>query len=354
MTHVIAKKYIKMGELKAILKNVDDNGRIKNNCIALAKNDCVLLRTNGVVIYGLYDTTKQGNFGHRNPNLIQFTHDMVKENPYVNTQDYVTYKPIVLKAYKEIFTETVKQKYEAVRFIILNHKWYKDQLSKAQTSTDAEQEPKVPVDQNIIEEKKEVVEMNKELNVMGLAHKIRRELGLEGDYRAQMKMAMLYAWSIKKGVKTLEEVLGEESTEAAAPTYNVANTTVEEEVVVDVDKPSNNTDDVQYEFRLFEASKGVYKLGITDLATGKVKYYANTINSLNMAAAYLYVGKRIESIVKTLPNNTRLIAMPITITACKTRPGLKDVCLSKNLSYETFKVQKIMDQIKVAPSGKAI
>ena len=95
MNHETVKQLIKMGELKAILNNIDDNGKIKNNCIVLAKNDCVLLRTNGAVIYGLYDATKQGNFGRRNKNLIGFTHDMIQENPYVNTTDYVTYKPLV-------------------------------------------------------------------------------------------------------------------------------------------------------------------------------------------------------------------------------------------------------------------
>ena len=47
--------------------------------------------------------------------------------------------------------------------------------------------------------------------------------------------------------------------------------------------------------------------------------------------------------------------MPITITACKTRPGFKDICASKNLSYETFKAKGIMDHIKTsAPSGEAV
>lgn len=349
MNHEIVRKIIKMGELKAILNNVDDNGRIKNNCIALAKNDCVLLRTNGVVIYGLYDTTNQGNFGHRSKNLIQFTHDMTKPNPYVNTNDYAKYKPIVLKAYRDIFTEQAKQKYEAVRYIILNHKWYKDKLKEAQASTNAIQEP------TIIEEKKEVTKMNKELNIMQLAHLIRRELKLEGDYRAQMKMAMLYAWNVKKGIKSLDDILGNESSKATAPTYNVADLIEDKKDVVVEDKHSEITDDAKYELRIHEESNGVYKLGLTELATNKTRFYSNTINTLNMAAAYLYVGSKIEGIVKTLPNNTRIVAMPITITACKTRPGFKDICASKNLSYETFKAKGIMDHIKTsAPSGEAV
>ena len=351
MNHETVRKIIKMGELKAILNNVDDNGRINNNCIALAKNDCVLLRTNGVVIYGLYDESNQGNFGHRNKNLIQFTHDMTKDNPYVNTNDYAKYKPIVLKAYRDIFNEAAKQKYEAVRYIILNHKWYKDKLKEVQESNNKIEEPK---QEQKIEIKKEVKEMNKDLNIMQLAHLIRKELGLEGDYRAQMKMAMTYAWKVKKGITSLEVILGDSSSEATAPTYNVANL-IKDDNVVNKDKPLQHTDEAEHELKLHEVSKGLFKLGLTDLSTGDTKYFKADINSLNTAAAYLYVGKNIESIVKQLPNKTRIVAMPVTITACKTRPGLKDVCASKGLIYQEFKAKNIFDNIKTsAPSGEAV
>lgn len=368
MNHEIIKelKLIKMGELKAILNNVDADGKIKNNCIALAKNDNVLLRTNGAVIYGLYDATKQGNFGTRSKNLIQFTHDLISENPYVNTTDYVTYKPLVLKAYREIFDDKAKLKLEAVRYIISNHKWYREQLAKVeqkdkeskQTVDSSAQEEVVTTEPKTIE-KEEVKEMNKELNVMALAHKLRRELGLEGDYRAQMKMAMCYAWSIIKGVKSLEDILG--STEAAAHTYNVANTTGEQEAALSLSnkedeeiESTSNVDKHDFELMMHQVENG-FQLGLTQSSTGKMKMLGKVVTTTNIAAAYLYVGNNIENIVKVLPKNTKLHALPLTITACKTRPGLKDVCLNKGLTYEAFQPKSIRDRVKnSAPSGEAV
>lgn len=350
MNHEIVKQLIKMGELKAILKNVDAKGRINNNCIALAKNDCVLLRTNGAVIYGLYDTTKQGNFGHRSKNLISFTHDMLKPEPFVNTADYRTMKPIVLKAYRDIFDDKAKQKLEAVRYIITNHKWYREQLNMlAKPQEDVMQEPK-EIKENI-EVKKEVKEMNKELNVMGLAHKIRRELGLEGHYSVQMKIAMKYAWAIKKGTETIDNILG--TTEATAPTYNVANKPVEPKTSTFIEHPA--VKGVEFELKMHEISAGAFKLGITQLSTGVTKHFPKTINTLNLAAAYLYVGQNIEAIVKSIPKNTKITALPMTIAACQTRPGLKEMCKDKNISYEKFQPKSMIDKfVDNAPSGDAV
>ena len=216
-------KYLKKGEAQSIINNLKED-KITNNCICLNNTDTILLRTNGSVIYGEY---KEGN------NRIKFTHSPEYPLPYIAKQDYTKYKDKILSEWKKAYTVEARGKLREVRALIAHIMNNKDVVEQSTEQTETIQEPTL----EIIEEKKEVVEMNKELNVMGLAHKIRRELGLEGDYRAQMKMAMLYAWSIKKGVKTLEEVLGEESTEAAAPTYNVANTTVEEEVAVSTDKP---------------------------------------------------------------------------------------------------------------------
>lgn len=375
MNHETVKQLIKMGELKAILKNVDSEGRINNNCIALAKNDCVLLRTNGAVIYGLYDTTKQGNFGHKSKNLIPFTHDMLKPEPFVNTADYKTMKPIVLKAYRDIFDDKAKQKLEAVRYIIANHQWYRDQLNKVdQKQKEVIQEPIITeqsavieglqyaeddngnatVSDKVIESKKreEVKEMNKELNVMKLAHKIRKELGLEGSYSVQMKMALSYAWAIKRGTETIENILG--TTEATAPTYNVANPTVEQKK--EEPKKVVTTSEYDYLLKVHETeTKGLYKLGLTKMATGQTKFYAKEIRAINMAAAYLSVGKGIEGLIQQMYPNTKIIAMPMTITSCKVRPGLKDICKDKNIIFEPFKANSILQEIvDNAPSGDAV
>lgn len=52
---------------------------------------------------------------------------------------------------------------------------------------------------------------------MKLAHKIRRELKLEGHYHAQMKEALELAWAIKNGKVTYEEVVGLEIEEQIVP-----------------------------------------------------------------------------------------------------------------------------------------
>lgn len=372
MNHEIVRTIIKMGELKAILKNTDAEGKIKNNCIALAKNDCVLLRTNGAVIYGLYDVTNKGNFGHMNKNLIHFTHDLIKPEPFVNTADYRTMKPVVLKAYRQIFDAKAKQKLEAVRYIISNHNWYREKLNAISTTdntvtnTTNATEPIAtkPVDVTINTvaqepiintiKKVEVKTMDKELNVMSLAHKIRKELCLEGNYSAQMKMALSYAWAIKKGTATIESILG--TTESAAHTYNADNKTVEPSVDnTNSSTVITNASDVQFELKMHEIEPGAFKLGITQMSTGAVKYYPRTVSSLNLAAAYIYVAQNIEAIVRNLPKNTRIVALPMTITACQTRQGLKDICKEKNLSYQSFKPKNVLDEVaSSAPSGEAV
>ena len=167
-----------------------------------------------------------------------------------------------------------------------------------------------------------------------------------------MKIAMGYAWAIKKGNLSLEELLNNtESTEATAPTYNVANTTVEQEAAV-----TKTTSEYDYLLKVHETeTEGVFRLGVTEVATGVTKYYPNTISTLNMAAAYLAVGKSIEGIVKGLPMNTRIIAMPMTITSCKVRAGLKEMCKAKNITFEPFKANNILqDIVDNAPSGEAV
>ena len=67
----------------------------------------------------------------------------------------------------------------------------------------------------------------KNVNVMTLAHKVRKALNLEGNYAAQMKYAMQKAWAIKKGQVKYEDVVGivEEENEAAC-TVEMADTKV--------------------------------------------------------------------------------------------------------------------------------
>ena len=57
----------------------------------------------------------------------------------------------------------------------------------------------------------------RKINAMSLAHEIRKELNMEGDYRAQMKYCLTKAWQVLKKEITIEEVLGIEQ-EAACTT----------------------------------------------------------------------------------------------------------------------------------------
>lgn len=201
-------KYLKNGEAQSIINNLKA-GKISNNCICLNNTDTILLRTNGAVIYGEY---KDGN------NRVKFTHSPEYALPYIAKKDYVKYKQVILNEWNKAYTDEAKGKMREVRALIAHV-----MKSKESEQTESIQEPK-EIKENI-EAKKEVKEMNKELNVMGLAHKIRRELGLEGHYSVQMKIAMRYAWAIKKGTETIDNILG--TTAATASTYNVANKTVE-------------------------------------------------------------------------------------------------------------------------------
>ena len=255
-------KYLKKGEAQVIIDNLN-GGKIKNNCICLNNTDTILLRTNGSVIYGEY---KEGD--HR----VKFTHSPQYALPYIATADYAKYKDVVLSEWRKAYTPEAKAKMREVSLLIAHVMKNK----QGQQQAPAVQEPIIqePVIQETkIENKKEEV---KEMNVMTLAHKLRRELGLEGAYSCQMKMAMKYAWAIKKGQTTLEELLNTTTTtEATAPTYNVANKTVEETAVTTDEEPKAETPTAQ------EPKKETKKVTVT---TGLTIY----LEKLEGGVAYFY------------------------------------------------------------------
>lgn len=94
-------------------------------------------------------------------------------------------------------------------------------------------------------------------------------------------------------------------------------------------------------------------MALTQLSSGAVKYTKNVITAPSLSVAYLNLANNIEKIVPGLPANTKITALPLTITACRTRQGLKDICKSKNFTYETFKVKNAFEGL-VAPSGDAV
>lgn len=240
---------LKQGEINAIMNNFEvvENegkleGRIGNNSIHLTSSHehRVSLRTNGLVVYGVYYHGEQ---------KIRFTHDFMRyPKPFVKCDDYVELKQVVLNAWKKTFDAKAQAKLNEVKVIV-------QQILKQQEKTLAKhnaQEPQVAQTKNkTIEtkiEKKEVKEMKNtttntnKLHVMKIAHIIRKELKLEGHYHAQMKIAMNLAWKVKKGFLSLEDLIaGEEvgpevkeevntnnSTAAQAThTYNAADATKE-------------------------------------------------------------------------------------------------------------------------------
>lgn len=261
-------KYLKKGEAQVIIDNLN-GGKIKNNCICLNNTDTILLRTNGSVIYGEY---KEGD--HR----VKFTHSPQYALPYIATADYAKYKDVVLSEWRKAYTPEAKAKMREVSLLIAHVMKNK----QGQQQAPAVQEPIIqePVIQETkIENKKEEV---KEMNVMTLAHKLRRELGLEGAYSCQMKMAMKYAWAIKKGQTTLEELLNTTTTtEATAPTYNVANKTVEETAVTTDEEPKAETPTAQEPKK--ETKKVTVITGLTiylEKLEGGVAYFYKAANGM--------------------------------------------------------------------------
>lgn len=184
-------KYLKNGEVQSIIDNLKAN-KITNNCICLNNTDTILLRTNGSVIYGEY---KDGS------NRIRFTHSPEYSLPYIATKDYCKYKQIILDEWNKAYNDEAKNKMKEVRALINSLSNNKEYLDNNVTKNS-----KI-INKEIKENKGDIKDMNKELNVMRLAHKIRKELGLEGHYSVQMKIAMKYAWDIKKGIKTIDNIL---------------------------------------------------------------------------------------------------------------------------------------------------
>lgn len=339
-------KYLKKGEAQVIIDNLN-GGKIKNNCICLNNTDTILLRTNGSVIYGEY---KEGD--HR----VKFTHSPQYALPYIATADYAKYKDVVLSEWRKAYTPEAKAKMREVSLLIAHVMKNK----QGQQQAPAVQEPIIqePVIQETkIENKKEEV---KEMNVMTLAHKLRRELGLEGAYSCQMKMAMKYAWAIKKGQTTLEELLNTTTTtEATAPTYNVANKTVEETAVTTDEEPKAETPTAQEPKK--ETKKVTVTTGLTiylEKLEGGVAYFYKAANGMT-APFFKFRARNIKDMDKqfarewmakmlqALPNDSVVYYYgDYTSMTYLNNEAIRSLADSKNIRFE-------QGLYGVAPSGIA-
>lgn len=335
-------KYLKNGEVQSIINNLKA-GKISNNCICLNNTDTILLRTNGSVIYGEY---KEGNA------RVKFTHSPQYALPYIAKQDYAKYKDVVLAEWSKAYTDEARGKMREVRALIAHIMKNKDAEVTVDTTETVENITPVVATEPVAQEpiinntkKVEVKDMNKELNVMGLAHKIRKELALEGDYSAQMKMALSYAWAIKKGTATIESILG--TTESAAHTYNADNKTVEPSVV-ETPKEEKQTSSATVGLTIYldklEDGYAYFNKQVNGKSGLFLKYKARNTVDMDKQFARDWLVK----ILNGAPNNTVIYFYgDYTEMTYLNSMSLRDLAKSKNI-----KVTRGL--YGVAPSGEAV
>ena len=311
---------LKQGEINAIVNNFEvvevdgkKEARIGKNSIHLASSHKhrVSLKTNGLVVYGVYYHGEQ---------KIRFTHDFMRyPKPFVKCDDYVELKQVVLNAWKKTFDAKAQAKLNEVKVIV-------QQLLKQQEETIAKhnaQEPQVTQTENKIEEtkietktieKKEVKEMKSKLNdvleqnAMQLAHTIRKELKLEGHYHVQMKIALTLAWEVKKGETSIEVVLNNKATKESAEqtkatdTYNAENYGDKEECNI-AEETVEKT--VEESFRLYLASfqNGVAHVVIKRMSDGAIANFL-TKKARNIRNLDEIVGKEMRTVIANCPKNT--------------------------------------------------
>lgn len=349
MNHETVKTLIKMGELKAILGNIDNEGRIHNNCIALAKNDDLILRTNGIVIYGVYG---------KGANKVMFTHNpAIFDEPYVQCSDYRTMKPIILNAWTNLWKESnAEMKFEAVKYIILNHKFYRDQLNKVNNNTKGDDNMNTKTTTTVKETKSTAIKTNTQ-NVMSIAHTIRRLLKLEGDYSAQMKYAMKKAWAIKKGLITMDSVVEQavvdKCIENTAPEAPVANTKTQEPKTTSVTetKPAPQpTETVEQRFIKFDRVEDKFSIfSLHDPATNTSKPCFRIAGHLK-AIAFINLNKNIEAYLSRLANVTFYVNKTI-FDKVQINPELRQLCKTRKIN---LLIEQEAKGFGVSPSGAAV
>ena len=344
-------KYLKKGEAQVIINNLK-GGKIKNNCICLNNTDTILLRTNGSVIYGEY---KEGD--HR----VKFTHSPQYALPYIASTDYGKYKEVVLSEWKKAYTPEAQAKMREVRMLVAHvinsrQEGQASETKKSEAAAPTAQDPVLNKETKIEEKKEEVKDMNKTidttgLTTMGLAHLIRRELKLEGHYHVQMKIAMKYAWAIKKGQTTIEELLNitTSATEAAAPTYNAANKTVEETAVTTAKEPKKETKKVTVTTGLtiylekLEGGVAYFYKAANGMTAPFFKFRARNIKDMDKQFAREWMAKMLQA----LPNDSVVYYYgDYTQMTYLNNEAIRLLADSKNIRFE-------QGLYGVAPSGIA-
>ena len=357
---------LKQGEINAIVNNFEvvevdgkKEARIGKNSIHLASNHehRVSLRTNGLVVYGVYYNGEQ---------KIRFTHDFVRyPKPFVADGRYIHLKDTILKAWEKTFDDNAKAKLAEVKAIVdklLNN--VEADNTKANTTqapqinntnTKKEEvnemkEMKNNTNTNAVEVKTETKVDVKDLHVMKIAHIIRKELKLEGHYYVQMKIAMNLAWRVKKGFVSLEGLIAGEdmntntTTKAveATHTYNTADTTEETVEVEQQVKESVVSTDFTYRIYLKSFKDGVAQFFMRRSDGAEKKFYAT--KARNLVDLDKQFAKVLGTALQKCYDNTTLeyYGQYTYLTFCNTE-GLREYAGQRNITLSQG----------VAPSGDA-
>ena len=357
---------LKQGEINAIVNNFEvvevkgkKEARIGKNSIHLASNHehRVALRTNGLVVYGVYYNGEQ---------KIRFTHDFVRyPKPFVADGRYIHLKDTILKAWEKTFDDNAKAKLAEVKAIVdklLNN------VEADNTKANTTQAPQINNTNTKKEEVNEMKEMKnntntnavevktetnvdvKDLHVMKIAHIIRRELKLEGHYYVQMKIAMNLAWRVKKGFVSLEGLIAGEdmntntTTKAVETThtYNTADTTEETVEVEQQVKESVVSTDFTYRIYLKSFKDGVAQFFMRRSDGAEKKFYAT--KARNLVDLDKQFAKVLGTALQKCYDNTTLeyYGQYTYLTFCNTE-GLREYAGQRNITLSQG----------VAPSGDA-
>lgn len=357
---------LKQGEINAIVNNFEvvevdgkKEARIGKNSIHLASSHehRVSLRTNGLVVYGVYYNGEQ---------KIRFTHDFVRyPKPFVADGRYIHLKDTILKAWEKTFDDNAKAKLAEVKAIVdklLNN------VEADNTKANTTQAPQINNTNTKKEEVNEMKEMKnntntnavevktetnvdvKDLHVMKIAHIIRRELKLEGHYYVQMKIAMNLAWRVKKGFVSLEGLIAGEdmntntTTKAVETThtYNTADTTEETVEVEQQVKESVVSTDFTYRIYLKSFKDGVAQFFMRRSDGAEKKFYAT--KARNLVDLDKQFAKVLGTALQKCYDNTTLeyYGQYTYLTFCNTE-GLREYAGQRNITLSQG----------VAPSGDA-
>ena len=357
---------LKQGEINAIVNNFEvvevegkKEARIGKNSIHLASNHehRVSLRTNGLVVYGVY---------YNGDEKIRFTHDFVRyPKPFVADGRYIHLKDTILNAWEKTFDDNAKAKLSEVKAIVdklLNN--VKADNTKANTPQEPQtnntntkkeevnemKEMKNNTNTNTVEIKTETKVDVKNLHVMKIAHIIRKELKLEGHYYVQMKIAMNLAWRVKKGFVSLEGLIAGEdmntntTTKAveATHTYNTADTTEETVEVEQQVKESVVSTDFTYRIYLKSFKDGVAQFFMRRSDGAEKKFYAT--KARNLVDLDKQFAKVLSTALQKCYDNTTLeyYGQYTYLTFCNTE-GLREYAGQRNITLSQG----------VAPSGDA-